>query len=256
VASDGRTRRQSRAQEFRRLHPRLTLCMTSAVLAGVIAACAFQIRHGTYLGSGWLVAAVAGMAAAASLGPIALISNLRHRPTLDGWALAWLVFVGLSALSVTVPFPVGQYGSVQAFFNVVHAIGLGCIVVNCAELIALFAFLMIHPGAMPSRAELRRQLPGRRTTIVRGWPGWVLAGGVAGVVAGVSLAVATGSDARGAATIAAGILILVALAAVGVAVLAILYRLYRRHRSSRLVALQPGRRGNGPDDWRWQDPAG
>jgi hypothetical protein len=249
VGSDGRAPRQNRAQEFGRLHPRLTAIIWSVVLAGGIAICAFQIRHGTYLGSGWLVAAVAGMVAAAALGPVALISNLRHRPTVDGLGIAWTVLAGGSALSLTFPFPVGRYGSVQAFLDVVHAILLGYAAVTMASLIALFAFLIIHPGSLPSRAELRQQLPRRRKTIAHGWPGWVLSGAVAGLLAGVSLAVA---DPHHAASTAAGILILVALAAAGVAVLASLHRLYRRHRSRRLAALPPSLRGY---DSRWQDPA-
>jgi hypothetical protein len=256
VGSDRRALRQNRAQEFGRLHPRLTVIMTSVVLAGLIAICAFQIRHGTYLGAGWLVAAVAGMAAAAALGPAALISNLRHRPTVDGLGIGWTVLTAGSAWSLTFPFPVGRYGSVQAFFNMVHAILLGYAAVSYAALIALFAFLIIHTGSLPSRAELRQQLPRRQKTVVHGWPGWVLAGAVAGLIAGISLAVAGGSDTNDAASIAAGTVILVALAAVSVGVLATLYRLYRRNRRRRLAALPPGLRGNAPGDWRSQDPAG
>lgn len=65
-----------------------------------------------------------------------------------------------------------------------------------------------------------------------------LAGAVAGLVAGVILAVVSGPDGHDAASTAAGWIILVALAAVCVAIPA---ALYRRYRSRRRVAVPPDR---------------
>ena len=42
-----------------------------------------------------------------------------------------------SSSAIKFPFPVGPYGSVQAFFNVVHAALLGYEAVTCAAIIAL-----------------------------------------------------------------------------------------------------------------------
>jgi hypothetical protein len=80
VGSYRSARRQTRAYEFGRRHPRLTVVIVGVALAGVIAVCAFQIRHGAYLGRGWAIAASAGMATAAVLGAAALSNSKRHSP--------------------------------------------------------------------------------------------------------------------------------------------------------------------------------
>lgn len=96
------------------------------------------------------------------------------------------------------------------------------------------------------------QFPRRQVPLAHGWPGWVLAGAGAGLVAGVILAVVSG-PAHSAASTAAGFLILLALAAVCVAAPA---TFYRRYRSSRRAAVPPsspdisGAAGHlPPEDW-------
>ena len=60
-----RARGQGRAREFGVRHPRLAVVIGCALLAGVIAVCGLQLSYGTYLGRGWVIAALAGMATAA-----------------------------------------------------------------------------------------------------------------------------------------------------------------------------------------------
>jgi len=98
VGSHPSARRQERAREFGRRHPRLTFVIICAALAAFIAVCAVQIHHGTYLGRGWLIAATAGMATAAAFGAAAVISNMRHGPALR--RLEW-IWVALSLLSAS-----------------------------------------------------------------------------------------------------------------------------------------------------------
>ena len=138
MGSDRRARRQLRAQEFGARHPHLTLVIVSALLVGVIAICGYQLSYGTYLGRGWMIAAVAGMAAAAGLAAMMLIRWLRRRSVTGRLMLSWLVLTLMSASSIRYPFPQGPYGSVQAVFNVVHAVLLGYEAVTCAGLVALF----------------------------------------------------------------------------------------------------------------------
>lgn len=89
------------------------------------------------------------------------------------------------------------------------------------------------------------QLHRRERVIVHAWPAWVLALAAAGLVTGFILAVAGGSNAYDAASTAGGYLILLALPAVGVAVVTDLYRLFRRHRSARLASVPPSLKGYG-----------
>jgi hypothetical protein len=44
----------------------------------VIAVCGLQLSYGTYLGRGWVIAALAGMATAAGVSASALIRIRRH----------------------------------------------------------------------------------------------------------------------------------------------------------------------------------
>lgn len=256
-------RRQARAQEFGRRHPRLTLAIVCLVLAGVITGCAVQIGHGTYLGHGWLIAAVAGIAGAAVLSAAAVIRNLRHGTDLSRFELVWMVLGMLSVSAIRIPFPRDRYGSVQAFFNVVHAALLGYAVVTYTLLVALLTFVIIRPRGLPGLLVLRQptgpaagryglqedtgQSPRRQTPRALGWPAWVLAVAVAGLVAGVILAVANGPRRHDVASTTAGSIILVALAAIGVAVPAALYRRFRSRRAAD-PTVQPG-------DWPGQDPA-
>lgn len=265
MSSYRRARREERARQFGRRHPCLALIIAAVIMAGAVAVCAVQIGHGSYLGSGWLIAAAAGMATAAALTALRGRRARRHAPAPGRLEVAWAVLAVLSAFSMPLPFPLGRYGSVQAFFNVVHAVLLGYGAVTYTALLGLFAFLLVHRRGLPGPAEPRQppgpgladeigQLHPRRSTLVHGWPGWVLAGALAGLVAGVFLAVAAEPRSNGAASTAAGGLIVTALAAACVAVAAAAYRLYRRYRSRRLAAVPPGLRGTRPGDLRWQDP--
>lgn len=152
MGDDRRTRRQERAREFGRRHPRPTLVIVCAALAGLIAVCAFQLSHGAYLGRGWVIAALAGMAAAAGLSAATLISSRRHGTAAGRFKVAWLVLGLLSASAIRYPFPLGSYGSVQAFFNVVHAALLGFEAVTCTAIVALLAYRLIRPRGLPGRA--------------------------------------------------------------------------------------------------------
>ena len=215
-------------------HPRVALVLTSVAIAGFLVFCAVQISDGTYLGASWLIAAVAGMVAGAALSAAVFLTNL-HRSSVNGLGVAWTVLLALSVLSIE--FTLGRHGSARTFVNVVHAISLGYVAATCAALIALFAFLLIHPGALPSRAALRQQFPRRqfprRHRPALGWPAWLLVGAAVGVIAGVSLAVAAGPGGHDGESRAAGFLILVALAALCVAVPAALYKRIRSRRLRR-----------------------
>jgi hypothetical protein len=253
--SDRRARRQERAREFGRRHPRLTAVICCLFLAGGVAVVAVQLGHGTYLGRGWLIAALAGIAAAVVLGAAAVISNLRHGPALGRVEWAWTILTFVSVSAIRVPFPAGPYGGVQALFNVVHATLLGYAVVSYTALTVLLAYVQIRPRGLPGRLEVWRPLPhaaeahgiaadprqiaSRRGPRAIAWPGWVLAGAVAGLVAAVILAGVGGPNAHDAANAASGRIGLLALAALCVAVPAVLYRWYRarRHR-----AVPPGLR--------------
>lgn len=96
------------------------------------------------------------------------------------------------------------------------------------------------------------QLPRRPVPLGHGWPGWVLSGAAAGLVAGVILAVANGPAHRAAST-AAGFLILIALAAVCVAAPAAFYRRYRSRRGAAVPPSSPDISGAAghvlPQDW-------
>jgi hypothetical protein len=151
--SDRRGRRRRRAQVFGVRHPRLSLVILSALLAGAIAVCGYQLSYGTYLGRGWVIAALAGMAATAGLGAAVLIRSRRHGPAAGRVGTAWpAVVLGLaSPLAIRFPFPQGPYGSVQAFFDEVHAALLGCELVTCTAVVALFACLLLKPAAVLRR---------------------------------------------------------------------------------------------------------
>jgi drug/metabolite transporter (DMT)-like permease len=170
LGRDRRARRQARAQEFGRRHPRLTVGIVCVLLAGAVAVCAFQLGHGTYLGRTWLIAAAAGIATAIVLGAAAAISNRRHGPALGRLEWAWTILAVLSASSLRLPFPVGPYDGVQAFFNVVHATLLGYAVVSYTALTALLAYVLIRPLGLPGRLELRRPAP-RSADALRRRPG-------------------------------------------------------------------------------------
>lgn len=161
MGSHRRARRQGRAQDFGARHPRLTLVIACALLAGVTAVCGEQLSYGTYLGRGWVIVALAGMATAAGLSAAALISNRRHSPAAGRAAMAWLVLALASASAIKFPFPQGPYDSVQAFFNVVHAALLGYEAVTCTAIVALLTYLLLRPRARARGQAARAGLPAR-----------------------------------------------------------------------------------------------
>jgi hypothetical protein len=132
-------------------HPRLTGVIVCVLLAGVIAVCGYQLSYGTYLGRGWVIAAVAGMATAAGFGAAVVITNRRHSPAARLVTVPWFVLVLASTSAIRFPFPRGPYGSVQAFFNVVHAALLGYEAVTFTALVALFAYLLLRPRGRAPR---------------------------------------------------------------------------------------------------------
>jgi hypothetical protein len=251
VGSQRSARRQERAREFGRRHPRLTLVISCVLLGGIIAICAVQLRHGAYLGRGWLIAAVAGTATEAAVSAAALISRLRPSPATPRIQMTWLVLGLLSASAIAYPFPEGPYGGVQAFFNVAHAALLGGEAVTCATIIVLLAYAIVR--RRPPVPAARRhglpddtgQLPGRQMPKARAWPGWVLTGAAAGLVAGFILAAVGAPDPHDAASTAGTSLVLIALAA---ACLAGSAALYRRYRSRRVAAVPPSLPGTGTAD--------
>lgn len=156
MGSCRRARRQARAREFGRRHPYLALTSGCVLLAGVTAVCGYQLSHGTYLGRGWVIAALAGVATAAGLSAAGLFSTRRHGGAIGRAAIAWLALTLMSASAISYPFPVGPYGSVQAFFNVVHAALLGYEAVTCAILICLLAYGLTRLRGLPGRAPLQQ----------------------------------------------------------------------------------------------------
>jgi hypothetical protein len=156
LGSDRRARRHSRAQDFGARHPRLAFVIICALQAGVIAVCGYQLSYGTYLGHGWVIAALAGMAAAAGLSAAVLVSNQRQTPAAGRVLIAWLVLSLASASGIAFPFPQGPYGSVVAFLNVLHAALLGYEAVVSMAVIALLAYVLLRPrGHARSRAARR-----------------------------------------------------------------------------------------------------
>jgi hypothetical protein len=165
LSSYRRARRHRRAQEFGARHPRLALVIVSVLLAGVLAACGYQLSYGTHLGRGWMIVAAAGMLTGAGLSAAAWISSLRHSPA-TGWLMtAWLVLGLISASAIRFPFPPGPYGRVQAFFNVVKAALLGYEAVTCAAIIALMAYVFLRPRVR-SRSRAARAGHGLARAVV------------------------------------------------------------------------------------------
>ena len=157
-----RARGQGRAREFGVRHPRLAFVIACALLAGVIAVCGLQLSYGTYLGRGWVIAALAGMVTAAGVSASALISIRRHGGVLSGAVVTWLVLGLVSASAIRFPFPRGPYDGVQAFFNVVHAALLGCEAVICAGIVALLGYLLVRSrDRARSQAVRAGHAPGR-----------------------------------------------------------------------------------------------
>lgn len=132
-----------------------------------------------------------------------------------------------------------------------HAALLGYVVVTCAVIVARWAYVLIRLRGLESRPVLRPpvpaagrdgipddtgQFPRRQRPRAHGWPGWVLAGAVAGLVACGYLAAAGGPDRHDAANVAAGWVGLFALAAL---CLAAPVALYRRCRSRRVDPVPP-----------------
>jgi len=231
VSSYRNARRQERARQFGRRHPRLSLVLACLGLAGYLTICAAQIGHGTYLGPSWLIAAAAGIAGGAALSPAALIAS--RRSALGPLQLAWIVLTAMAAWSIRFSFPAGRSSRPQAVINVVHAALLGYEAVTTAAIVVLMIWVLarlVHShGWRALPYDPGPPLP-RQSRRPRGWPTWVLAGSAAGLVACVILAGVGGSDSQGAASRAAGAVGLMALVALGVAGPAALYRWYRSRR--------------------------
>jgi hypothetical protein len=139
----------------------------------MIAICGLQLSYGLYLGRGWVIAALAGMATAAGVNAWALISIRRTGGNLDLAVTTWLVLGLASASAIRFPFPRGPYGGVQAFFNVVHAALLGYEAITLTAIVAVPGYLLVRfrdrarsqavrAGHVPGRAGLpaRLRFPG------------------------------------------------------------------------------------------------
>ena len=148
MSSGRRARRNRRAHNFGARHPRLTLVIVGALIAGVVAICAEQLSYGTYLGRGWEIAALSGMVTAAGLGAAVVITNRRHSPAARLVTVPYLVLSLVSVSAIRYPFPQGPYGGVQAFFNVAKAFLLGYEAVTLAAVVALFTYLLLRPGGL------------------------------------------------------------------------------------------------------------
>jgi hypothetical protein len=150
-----RARGRERAREFGLRHPQLAGIIICALLGGVVAVCGLQLSYGTYLGRGWMIAALAGMAAAAGVSAAALVSIRRHGGELSGAVVTWLVLGLASASAIRFPFPQGSYGSVQAFFNTVHAALLGYEAVTCTAIVVPFGYLLVRSRGRASSQAVR-----------------------------------------------------------------------------------------------------
>jgi hypothetical protein len=251
------TRAEAFGARFGARRPRLSLVICGILLLGLLAACSAQLSYGAYLDPGWAIAMWTGAAVAIALNATAWNSAVRHGPPSRRLQIAWLVLTLLAGSSLGYPFPHGHYGRVQAFFNVVHAALLAYEGTTCAAIVTLLAYVLVRVrGRRPGRAALQQPsvapaeryelpgnaalLPGRLMPATHGWPTRVLAGGAAGLVAGISLAAVNGRTSDATST-AAGLVILLALGALCIAGSAILYR---RYRSSRARATKPAQRGN------------
>jgi len=157
-----RARVQGRAREFGARHPSLGGVIVCALPVGLVALCGLQLSYGLYLGRGWVIAALAGMATAAGVNAWALISVRRTGGELDLAVTTWMVLGLASASAIRFPFPQGPYGSVQAVFNVVHAALLGYEAVTCAAIVAVPCYLLVrYRGRARSRAVPAGHAPGR-----------------------------------------------------------------------------------------------
>lgn len=162
VGSARRARWQERGG-FGERRSRLALVIIGGILAGVVAICAYQLGHGVYLGRGWVIAALAGMLTAAVLGAVVLIRQRRHVGRMGRFEIGWGVLWPLGVSGFRFPFPPVHYGSVQAFFNVVHAALLGYEAITSALFVALLAVLLFHPRGLGGWAVLRRVARARTT---------------------------------------------------------------------------------------------
>jgi hypothetical protein len=151
-----------RAREFGERHPRFAVIIGCAALAGIIAVCGLQLGYGTYLGLGWMIAALGGMATAAGVTAWMLISIRRGRGMLDPAGATWLLLWLVSASGIRLPFPRGPYGRVQAVVNVVHAAMLGYEAATFTAIVAVLGYLLVRSRGRPrSQAVRAAHAPGR-----------------------------------------------------------------------------------------------
>jgi hypothetical protein len=168
-----RARAQGRAREFGARHPGLAGVTVCAIPLGAVALAGLQLSYGLYLGRGWVIAALAGVATGAGVNAWAMLSLRRTGGELDFAVTTWLVLWLVSAsTAIRLPFPRGPYGGVQAVFNVVHAALLGYEAVTFAAIVAVPCYLLVRyrgrarsravpavpAGPVPGRA---RRTPGR-----------------------------------------------------------------------------------------------
>lgn len=123
----------------------MTLIWVGPLMAAAIALYGFQLYYGTYLGLGWVIAAVAGAATAVGLGAAVWIGIRRRGVPSRPLATAWLVLGLISASAIRFPFPTGPYGHVQAFFNVAHAAMLGFETVTGSAILAVMVYVVVRP---------------------------------------------------------------------------------------------------------------
>jgi hypothetical protein len=129
----------------------------------MVALCALQLSYGLYLGRGWVIAALAGVATGAGVNAWAMLSLRRTGGELDLAVTTWLVLSLVSAaIAIRLPFPRGPYDGVQAVFNVVHAALLGYQAVTFAAIVAVPCYFLVrYRGRARSRAVPAGHAPGR-----------------------------------------------------------------------------------------------
>ncbi len=142
---------RDRARAVAARHPRSGLLGFSLLLAGAVTLFGAQLGHGTYLGRGWVVAAVAGMVTAVGLNAAVWISNRRHRPAAFLLNVALVVLGTLSASAIRMPFPQGPYGHVMAFLIVIHAAMLGFEAVTGTGILAIMVYAILRPRSAVHR---------------------------------------------------------------------------------------------------------
>ena len=154
MSNYGRARRNATSADFGRRHPRLTAAIGLVLFLGMLALVCSQIVHGTYLGASWIVSVAAGLAGALAL-TAALVVTIRRKVRWPGPARVAATVLALGSLGgFRYPFPVGPYDSVQAFFNVVHAVSLGFSVPVVLGIAVVMLYALIVKRRAPQQATV------------------------------------------------------------------------------------------------------